>query len=45
MPKLITIRSPFLLFLFGWGRFPREVTAHPGLWFKWAFKHKAERHV
>lgn len=43
--KLITIRNPFLLFLFGWGKFPREVTAAPGLWFKWMFKHERQHHV
>jgi hypothetical protein len=43
--RLITIRNPFLLFIFGWGKFPREVTAHPGLWLSWLIKHKKERHV
>ena len=43
--KLITIKNPWLLMLFGWGKFPHSVTAAPGLWATWLFKHKAERHV
>lgn len=43
--KLITIRNPWLLMLFGWGKFPSEVTAAPSLWAAWIFKHKAVRNV
>lgn len=43
--KTITIRNPFLLFLFGWGKFPKEVTASVGLWTAWMFKHESQHHV
>ncbi len=32
----VTIRNRFLLLLFGWGLFPREVEATVGLWWQWA---------
>lgn len=32
---MIRIKSPFLMFLFGWGHFPSYVEAHHGLWLAW----------
>jgi len=33
---LIKIKSPLLLFLFGFGRFPKHVTADHKAWLRWA---------
>ena len=42
---LVTIRNKFILFLFGWGQFPKQVTAAPRLWRDWFFRkgqHRAQ---
>ncbi len=31
----ITIKNKFILLLFGWGLFPKTVTAEPKLWRQW----------
>lgn len=31
----ITVKNRFILFLFGWGLFPTEVSAKPKLWWQW----------
>ncbi len=31
----ITIRNKGIMFLFGWGLFPKYVTAEPKLWWMW----------
>jgi hypothetical protein len=35
---MIKIKSPLIMFLFGFGQFPTYVEAGAGLWWQWFFR-------